>query len=445
MTRSAQLVFPLALAACSADVIAVDLPEPDGMQTLLVGIEQDEVLRVTSFDLREPLANRTLPSGNGAARLYALYYRRTVDELGYPPGELRPEPDPGVAVPLEDFDRAFSRDVADGEAPGEWQTMATSAAALPFRIAPPPVSLAHCPSFEVQTFELNTPERFSAVVPDGDGVLAFGRLGRTVRVTPNGVTELTTPPEAFDVRSAALAPNGDLWLGSGTRVLRGHPERGFSIAYEHDRQDVMQWMSSAETDREEVFVLTLGGSLLQRNGRGWREVATFDGLETDDRFGDVVWVGADEAAALPASSDTYVSYAGGSYQETFSDQTIFGRLGTVTKTGDGRVVFIAINGLVLEAEDGALLQAGKHLARNVHAAAPALNGFIYASSGMIPVYAEIDKAGCEGEAIEALRSLIAIEVVTVGNRVYIFGADNDQNDVGPENAAVMIVTLTSKS
>jgi hypothetical protein len=242
------------------------------------------------------------------------------------------------------------------------------------------------------------------------------------------------------VRSAAAAPNGDLWLGSGVRVLRGHPNRSWAVAYRHPNER-MQWMDGPGTAGEELFVLTQEGTLIHHLDDAWTEVDRFEARPGEERYGDVLWLGAQRASLFAAAAEEYVVYDHGQIATTFSSHTALEKLSALSRTGDGRIALMATGGIVLEAIGASLVRSTTHdFANDVFSMAPIRDGFAYARRGLVPSYGELEKADCVGDP-PGLEHHVATKVVPLGEQLVVFGADSGVHDDGPGPSIVMIVSF----
>lgn len=460
MRRAAPLMT--LLAACSGEVVAIDLPMPDGMASLVVGIEDDR-LRMFAVDLTAP--NPALPNVrdfDDETRLYALYYDAPLEDVNLAPGEILEETDPARRVPLPDFTAAFLRDVGSGDST-DWEATSTAGSGIDFAITAPPPDLGHCPTtFVVERFDLDTQEQFHGAVVMGEDVLAFGEQGTVLRVNAAGVEEVAAPARVGGILDAEPDLAGRIWLGvregmTGGALLRGHPMTGYERVATFSTP--VGWLSgprpSDRTSGEEVFALTHDATIVHYRDGVVTTADDFRDPTIESQLGGIAWRAPGWAAAFPAGSDTFVTHdERGTLNATFTGETNLQKFSAMTRLLSEEIVVLSRGGYLLgPAPSGAttipqgLEGLGLHdVAIGVKRMAPLASGFVYARVGLTLVYGEVRKATCPDYLLENLfdddvsrySRYGADSLVTFGNRIVLVGAA-DASFRSPDKKTVVLM------
>lgn len=454
MRRGPSIAALLLLVTCAdAKVVPLDLPRPDGMLSMLVGVEADNSFRIYAYALDDSIDDATFPhleTFEGNARVYAFFYNRPLDELGLEKGEVPRERDPAKQMDLPDFDAAYRQDVNEDAEGQEWEMIETSGAAIGFSITRPPVDTSHCPqAFDLEVFPLETTERFNAAAPVGpDEVLGFSRMGTVVRITPNGVEMVATSTDApDDIRAAAPAKNGEVWLGLGDgTIVRGHPDRGYTTAYTIEAADPVQFMDgppNPDAVDEELYAITRFGKLIRYDGTEWTQLHDFGLRETSERFGAMTWVQPELAVTIPPGTVTFGIWRREQLFEISSEHAILAVYAGMTRMRDGRVVAMTTQGLVLEGlvdqfVAGFVLSTEHSWPEQVYHLAPHREGFAYLRQGLVPVYGVLDAVECSGTQPDGYPDHVSLSAAPMGDALVFMTSNTWEDDFGPSRSAAVI-------
>ena len=207
--RAAILAFAL-LSACADDFIF--LPSGGLPSLLLIEVERGAAT-ATAYDLSGDDTKLERPIPSASVTLYALFFAERLDQIGFAPGS--------VEVGLTGMPLPSARAVHRFAVP-EWIVLTAPPDEIANLRLPVPDP---CAAFTItrQPFPFGMPT--FGVSIDADRLLVGTEREELVIVSATGAQAL---PAGTAPTFGAFAHGGDLWLaGPGTRVMHGHPDRGF--------------------------------------------------------------------------------------------------------------------------------------------------------------------------------------------------------------------------
>lgn len=304
-------IVALALAGC-ANALRLELPTREGAATLLLVIEGEpgEVI-LLARDLRPgsagPVAAFTLDTI--ADRLTLVYLGETLEQLGIAEGALGPPADPGrpVPSPLVTLEASFSGGDLSGwtERPGLPDPL--RGYRLPIDPRDPCVAFDEAPvafpDDSAVVFAVPVgPTSALAVTAD----CSFFLVEDTGSSTPPIPVRVERPPvvcSSPNRHSAGVAAaDGTVWLArqSGTIDHLSPPNLSDAETEESGATSpIFALAASAPGAREELYALTLDGTLQRRDETGW-QVLWSEGA--GQQFRKLAWVGPGEVVLVDGTA-----------------------------------------------------------------------------------------------------------------------------------------------
>ncbi len=454
--RRLAIIAAASACACSAEVISIDLPAPDGMKAMLVGYHYDNETRMVGFDLEQPIDPGLLPNVadfTDKATVWALFYDQTLEEVHLAPGEILEETEVTAQKRLEDFTQGYVRIVPDeGAWRGQDEGGPRVGADVGFWVTKPPVNRDHCPvEWEVTAYRIPGEETFYAAVTLSDTrVIAFGDAGTILDISPDGpvpYARTSTAPIPVPL-SAALAPNGELWMGAGTGTVsgvlfRGRMDSGFELVAEFPAA-VKRLATPDDGSTDELFGTTARGQIIRVIDG---ELDTYDFSGGDVRASDsgVVWRSEDDAALF--LNDNFYSVRNGRPSRLFTNETNLGGFSAVTKLADERIVALVKRGAILTPEPPdeptGLTKFGTHTTlQDVTTMIPYHRGFLYAPIGLALVYGELgEPAMCEPEE-QNFADFTARTMNRMGEHFVVFGSVDPRSGTVDKRPVILVGRAT---
>lgn len=450
MLRRISIVAAFAASACSADVVAIDLPTPNAMmRSMVVGFVHEGETRMFAFDLDEPVDAALLPNVEnyvGKVRAYALFYNRPLERVNLAPGEVLAETEVAEQARFDNFTEGYVRDLpVDATWRGPEDGGPEIGADVDFWIRRRPPSVEHCPvEWEVRVHRLETSQKFSASVTVDDGLVhGFGEEGLVLAVTPEGPTPITTTATVPGPLSAARAPNGDLWIGTTLgHLYRGDLDRGFTLTATYAAPIRRIATPDVPMGPDELFATTNRGHIIRRVGGDEEVIDDFLGGVTRPSDSGIVWRGSDDVTLF--LNDTFYSLLRGRLAATITDETNIGSFVATTKVEDGRVIVVAKRGAILTpfpetGEVTGLSKVGEHpTVQDVTTMIGYHRGFLYAPIGLALVYGLVSESGLCRPFEQNLVDFTAYSIQRMGDHFVVFGSA-DKNTGVIDNRSVVIV------
>lgn len=442
------------LLGCSARVTAIDLPDPADMKSMLVGWSHENDKRMFGFDLEAPIDADKLPdleSFSGEATLWAVFYRDPLPAVGLEAGEIFEVKDEATSRPLPEFAEGYVRAVPDDD---DWGKLSgTAGAQIEFRIERGPVSLEHCPEdFGLQpAYRSPREESFHTSLTINDSlVYAFGEAGTLLEITPTGVTATSTSM-VHGANASALAPNGDVWLGTyfrvdpetlEGRVYRGHPDRGFVEVAREASEIIAMAAPGVPGAVDELFYITNEGLIVHlREGTRVEYDEPLYAEGNDVKIAGAVWKGDGEAGMFLAKS--YAAISEGSIREYFHEVTNGGDYAAMTTLANGDVLVLQGLGWFVQPtpQDGfpnGLMRAGQHIGtKDTFALIPYGPGFLYAPAGLSPIYGVLHEAQCNADSDQTFADFTAKTANRMGDHYVVIGSASNMR-VMDRRAVILI-------
>lgn len=285
-------------------MIALPLPSDPGAKTVIVALEHHDRLEVSAIRLDPFDRADLLPAATGSPTkvvAWALLYPETLEELELEEGKLEATADPTRARPLPAEASATYRAEAVEGAEVRWIESELSPELTAFRF---PALEVVCPQYDLLILPTHSGVTFGATRLDETGALLTSSSGSMWRVSARGLEPFRPAPGP--VVGAWRAPDGEIWAGgSNGRLFRGHPETGLVEVASSPADGHIRWLAGPHDASApfELFTVSHSGSFARFDGRDWEPFVI--STSTSSPRGGVVWLGPDEAVALPPQPTNY--------------------------------------------------------------------------------------------------------------------------------------------
>lgn len=338
----------LALAGCGAEILDVwlPLPEPEGAQTMLVGVPERSSARVyvgPAEDLeRFDLALESRGPDDGPIEV--AFFERAADSGLVTPGWQTPATGrPGRPLALGDDallgspTRSFRADLFD--APARWtptEGLSNLVAGFEVGVDPPTCPTLHSPDV---TLKVDLELAWASALSDTLVLVADTAGGLRIFSSADGALTEVDPAHSY-VRAdyhdgwAYLADSeGQVWRG------QADPVTVLDVARPLGDPLPRRVVALAAGGPEDVFALVAGGEVLHFDGQAWSSVGR--GMNVRSRMR---WVGPQRALLFAdAPNVVYVATPEGLAQETIEGTGILSgtwtpEFGVVVGTSDGELI-----------------------------------------------------------------------------------------------------------
>lgn len=286
--------------AVSVEQIAPPLSPGDGVRSVVLALEADELLEVYAVEVVEgaleaPVElSRRLPRG-ADVHVEALRYTQGLAQLGLPAGRLTESLSP-TSGPLPESLPVLGLRLRAQEGAGTWAELAERSQKLAaFRVERPPTA---CARFEGDVVMLDSPGQPMWGLEVEPGVPWLGLHPSdddvALRIGPDGTTR---HPLGFKGRTALPLGDGQVWLGaydSQLRRVRLAPSVSLEQAVRLPEPATVMAIAGSTT-ASDYFVLSIDGVLFHFDGTRAEVVYRTSQPRTVRVSGDVLWAGPAEA------------------------------------------------------------------------------------------------------------------------------------------------------
>jgi hypothetical protein len=445
------LVFVLATtAACTQRAVPVDIPTDPTTKSMVVALDVQGKLQVAASNIDHPSQLPYQRDVQGAAKVTAILYDRTLMDLDVREGLL-------IEAKTGDFSQGLppaiqkveSAKIEDGNV-GEFTKESTAASRLGdlssfrYRVETP------CSDFDTTTLMTQPADQIdSAAALDDATAIAVGTIHHVLFQVDHHGTKLLPAIPGFEPLSAFGADGqGRIWLaGTGGVLYVGRPETGFTYASTSPRKSTIRWMAGPRTSSIafELYTVSIEGSFERFDGVRWQLIKSrpFNDL---DVVGGVAWVGpGDAVAAIPQvppvfnPADPTASILVDHFRLTGTSSVVSIPFSTIQNgkiaalenvPGFGVVAYGEFERLlVLNTEDrfddvvgpvGSMnnMITALHRPRGL---APFLDGFVYVGDGV--ELAQFSKQYGYCKLIAVSLALESVSTIPVGRSYFLFGHD----------------------